>query len=167
MRSDKYKITDEIKAEVKSYLKKEKNVVVKERLLAINMYMNGMTQEEVSRSLDRNRTFTGHAIRGYLKNGIEGIKERRGGNLKSRLSDEQKEELKYIIENTYPIEAKGWDGKIILELIKERYKVIYKIDAIYWVLKQLGITYKKAKKIDPKKSEKKIEDWKNDIKKTQ
>jgi len=47
MRS-RYKITEEL-------LKEEKRVVVKERLTAVHMYINGMIQSEVAKALGRNR----------------------------------------------------------------------------------------------------------------
>ena len=39
-------------------------------------------------------------------------------------------------------------------------------ESVYHILRKLNISYKKAKKVDPKKSEQKIEEWKKDIKKT-
>ena len=75
-------------------------------------------------------------------------------------------ELKNIIINTYPIVYKGWDGKIIVDLIKTKYDVTYTRTGVYALMKSLGITHKIATKIDPKKSEVKIAKWKEDIKKT-
>jgi len=164
MRS-RYKITEEIKTEVKELLKEEKRVVVKERLTAVHMYINGMIQSEVAKALGRNRGFVGTAVKNYFRGGIEALKEQRGGDRRSELTIEQREELAYIINNSYPINAKGWDGKIIVDLIEHKYGVLYSRESVYHILKKLNISYKKAKKVDPKKSEKKIKEWKEDIKK--
>lgn len=164
MRS-RYRITEEIKTEVKEHLKKEKRVVVKERLVAINMYINGMKQEEVGEALGRNRGFVGRAVKNYFRGGIAALKEQRGGDRRSELSIEQREELAHIINNSYPINAKGWDGKIIVDLIEHRYGVSYHRESVYHILKKLNISYKKAKKVNPKRSEEKIQEWKEDIKK--
>ena len=164
MRS-RYKITQEIKTEVKEHLKKEKSIVVKERLTAVNMYINGMKQEEVGKALGRNRGFVGRAVKNYFTGGIEGLKEQRGGDRRSELTIEEREELSYIINNSYPINAKGWDGKIIVDLIEYKYGVHYHRESVYHILRKLNISYKKAKKVDPKKSEQKIQEWKKDIKK--
>ena len=164
MRS-RYKITEEIKIEVKEYLKREKNIVVKERLIAVNMYINGMKQEEVGKGLGHNRGFVGRAVKNYFTRGIKGLAERRGGDRRSELTVEQRDELAYIINNSYPINAKGWDGKLIVDLIEHRYDVHYHRESVYHILKKLNISYKKAKKVDPKKSEQKIQKWKEDIKK--
>ena len=161
----RYEISEEIKAEVKAYLKRERSVVVKERLTAIHMYINGMIQAEVAKALGRNRGFVVRAVKKYFEEGIDGLSEQRGGDRRSELTVEQREELAYIINNTYPINAKGWDGKIIVDLIEHRYGVSYHRESVYHILRKLNISYKKAKKVDPKKSEQKIEEWKKDIKK--
>jgi len=163
----RYEITEEIKDEVKKQLQKEKRVVERERLTAVHMYINGMIQSEVSKALGRNRGFVGRAVKNYFREGIKGLEEQRGGDRKSKLTEEEREEIGYIIKNSYPINAKGWDGKIIVDLIEYKYGVKYSRDSVYYMLKKLNISYKKAKKVDPKKSEQKIEEWKEDIKKNQ
>ena len=162
MRS-RYKITQEIKTRVRAELQEEKSVVVKERILAVHMYINGMRQSDVGKSLGRNRGFVGRAVKKYFTEGKEGLKEQRGGDRRSELSQEQKEEIGYIINHSYPINAKGWDGKIIVDLIECRYGLKVSRESVYYMLKQLNISYKKAKKVDPKKSEIKIREWKMDI----
>ena len=164
---NKYKITDEIKKIVKEELRKEKRVVVKERLTAINMYINGMTQKSVAKSLGRDRGFVWIALKNYFSKGLKGLEEQRGGDRRSQLSIDQRQELGYIINNSYPINAKGWDGNIIVELIEHKYGVKYSRESVYHILRKLNISYKKAKKVDPKKSEKKIKEWKEELKKTQ
>ena len=161
----RYKITEAIKEELKEQLRKERSLVVKERLTSVNMYIKGMKQEEVARLLGRHRGFVSRAVNNYFSLGIEGLKEQRGGDRRSELSIEEKEELGYIVRNTYPLNAKGWDGKIIVNLVEHKYKVKYSRNSIYRILKELNISYKKAKKVDPKKSEEKIKVWKEDIKK--
>jgi len=61
---------------------------------------------------------------------------------------------------------KGWDGKIIVDLIQSKYGVTYTRTGVYALMKSLGITHKIVTKTDPKKSEEKIATWKKEIKKT-
>jgi len=161
----RYKITQEIKTEVRKQLQEERRVVVKERLTAVHMYINGMTQLEVAKGLGRNRGFVGVAVKNYFTGGITALEEQRGGDRRSALTQEEREEIGYIVRNSYPVNAKGWDAKIIVDLVEYKYGVKYSRDSIYYMLKKLNISYKKAKKVDPKKSEKKIQEWKEDIKK--
>lgn len=164
MRS-RYKITEEIKEEVKKLLQKEKSVVVKERLMAVNMYINGMKQEDVAKSLGRARGFVVRALKNYFQTGIEGLQEQRGGDRRSQLNSQEKKEIGDIVKNSTPIHAKGWDGKLVAHLIQDKYGVKCSRESAYRILHEQNISFKKAKKVNPKKSEEKIEEWKEDIKK--
>lgn len=164
----KNKISEELKLVIKKELREEKRVVVKERLTAVNMYVQSkMSQENVAKALGRNRCFVGKALKNYFAEGLKGLEEQRGGDRRSELTIEEREELGNIIKNSHPINAKGWDGKIIVDLINSKYGVLYSRESVYHILRKLNISYKKAKKVDPKKSEKKIREWKEALKKTQ
>lgn len=162
----KLKITDKLKEDISLLLKQERNAIVKERLTYISMYANGITKRDIAKMVGRTKETVGTWINKYFESGIEAIQDNRGGDHKSFLTDENKNELKYIIVNTYPLVYKGWDGWIIVDLIKSKYDVTYTRGGVYKLMKSLGLTHKIATKIDPKKSEKKIATWKDDIKKT-
>jgi transposase len=162
----KSKITDKSTKEISLLLKQEKNATVKERLTYISMYANGITKRDIAKMVGRTKETVGTWINRYFKGGIEAIQDNRGGDHKSFLTNANKQELKNIIINTYPIVFKGWDGKIIVDLIQARYGVTYTRAGVYALMKSLNITHKIATKIDPKKSEAKIATWKEDIKKT-
>jgi len=162
----KLKITDELKEDVSLLLKQERNAAVKERLIYVSMYANGITKRDIAKMVGRTKETVGTWINKYFEGGIESIQDNRGGDHKSFLTNENKEELKDIITNTYPIVFKGWDGKILVDLIQSKYGVTYTRAGVYALLKSLGITQKIATKVDPKKSEFKIATWKEEIKKT-
>jgi transposase len=160
-----YNIKDNLKEEIKLLLKQEQNLVVKERLIAVSLFANGMLKRDIANTIGKGTDTIGRWITAYFKGGIDALQDNRGGDHKSFLSSKDKEELKYIIINTYPVVFKGWDGKIIVDLIQSKYRVTYTRAGVYALLKSLGITHKIATKIDPKKSEAKIATWKEDIKK--
>jgi len=162
----KSKITDKSKEEIALLLKQERNPIVKERLTYVSMYANGITKRDIAKMVGRTKETVGTWINRYFKDGIEAIQDNRGGDHKSFLTNENKEELKSIITNTYPIVFKGWDGKIIVDLILSKYGITYTRAGVYALMKSLDITHKIATKTDPKKSEEKIAAWKEDIKKT-
>ncbi len=162
----KLKITDKFKEDISLLLKQERNAAVKERLTYVSMYSNGITKRDIAKMVGRTKETVGTWINKYFEGGIKSIQDNRGGDNKSFLTDENKEELRNIIKNTYPIVFKGWDGKILVDLIEAKYGVTYTRAGVYALLKSLGITHKIATKIDPKKSELKIATWKEELKKT-
>ncbi len=161
-----YKIEDNLKQEIKLLLKQERNLVVKERLIAVSLFANGMLKRDIANTIGKGTDTIGRWITSYFDDGIDALQDNRGGDHKSFLTIKDKEELKYIIINTYPTVFKGWDGKIIVDLIQSKYGVTYTRAGVYALMKSLNITHKIATKTDPKKSEIKITTWKEEIKKT-
>lgn len=164
--SIKSKITQKVKDEIFLLLKQERNHVVKERLTFVSMYANGICKRDISKIVGRTKETVGKWVNAYFEDGIEALRDNRGGDRKSYLTNENKQELKDIIINTYPIIYKGWNGWLIVDLIQSKYGVTYTRNGVYALMQSLGITHKIATKIDPKKSEEKIATWKEEIKKT-
>ena len=160
-----YNISANAKEDVSTAMRKEKNAVVKERLLAVSMFLDGVPKKDIKNLMHRSANFVGTWISAYFNEGIDALADKRGGNHRSYLDEVQMQELKRIITNTQPVYAKGWDGDIISDLIQHHFKVKYSRNGVYYVLKRLNLTHKIATKIDPKKSEFKIATWKEDIKK--
>lgn len=161
-----YNIPKNAKEEVLQLMKKEKNAIIKERLLAVSMFLDGVLKGEINKILHRGANFAGIWITAYFNGGVEALADKRGGDHRSYLNKEQTEELKRIIAQTQPVYAKGWDGNIIADLIAHHFKVKYiSRNCIYPLLKRLNMTHKIATKVDPKKSELKIAKWKEEGKK--
>ena len=162
----KSKFSQEVKNEIFLLLKQERNLVVKERLTFVSMFTNGICKRDISNIVGRTKETVGKWVNAYFEGGIDALQDNRGGDHASYLTEANKQELKDIITKTYPIVYKGWDGKIIIDLIKTKYGVIYTRNGVYALMKSLGLTHKVASKIDPKKSEEKIATWKVELKKT-
>lgn len=160
-----YDIPDNAKEVVHAAMRKEKNTVVKERLLAVSMFLDGVPKGKIKKLIHRGANFVGTWISAYFDGGIEALSDNRGGNHSSYLNQEQMQELKRIITTSHPVYAKGWDGHIIADLIEYHFNVKYPRNSVYGVLKRLNLTHKIATKTDPKKSEVKIETWKEEEKK--
>jgi transposase len=82
---------------------------------------------------------------------------------KSKLTDEQKEQLKKIVVDG-PIKAgysRGtWTAKMIQEIIYKKFKVTYNSRYVTELLKKLGFSYTKGKFISAKAEPEEIEKWK-------
>ena len=64
------------------------------------------------------------------------------------LSKEQKAEMKLMLleqkPRTYGIDRQIWTGKIIKEVIQQRWQVELKDSRIYDILKEMGLSHQKA-----------------------
>ena len=109
-------------------------------------------------------------VRRFEEEGVEGLKNKPKSGKSSRLNEEQKKELKYVIENKKPYEydynTSTWNGPILIDYIKNIYHIEYKKAHIYNILKALGFTYQKARAKYPEADEHKREEFKNTYKKT-
>ncbi len=160
-----YEIPENAKKDVAQAMRKEKNVVVKERLLAVSMFLDGVPKGTIKELMHRGGAYVGVWITAYFDRGVSALADNRGGDHKSFLTQQQMQLLKHMITTSNPIYAKGWDGHSIVDLIKYHFKVKYSRNGVYQLLKRLNITHKIATKIDPKKSEAKIATWKEEVKK--
>jgi putative transposase len=92
---------------------------------------------------------TGYAwLDEWNEKGLEGLKPSYGGGRPSELSEEQKEELKAILE-----ERNDWTTKEVRELIKEKFGVEYSIRHVSRILRSLGAKYTKPYQYDYRKPE--------------
>jgi transposase len=160
-----YNIPENAKENVLQAMRKEKNAVVKERLLAVSMFLDGIPKGEIKKLMHRGRAYVGIWITAYFNGGVDALADNRGGDHKSLLTQEQMQLLKQIITTSYPVYAKGWDGHSVVDLIEYHFGIKYSRNGVYQVLKRLNLTHKIATKTDPKKSELKIATWKEEIKK--
>ena len=160
-----YNIPENAKEEVLQAMRNEKNAVVKERLLAVSMFLDGVPKGTIKELMHRGQAYVGRWITAYFTGGVSALADNRGGDHKSNLTVHQMQELKRIITSSYPVYAKGWDGHIVVDLIEYHFNVKYSRNGVYGVLKRLNLTHKIATKIDPKKSEITIATWKEEVKK--
>lgn len=160
-----YNIPENAREDINVAMHKEKNAVVKERLLAVSMFLDGVKKGDIKKLMHRSANFVGTWISAYFNEGIEALADNRGGDHRSHLNVQQMQKLKRIITSSYPVYAKGWDGHIVVDLIEYHFDVKYSRNGVYGVLKRLNLTHKIATKTDPKKSEAKIATWKEEVKK--
>ncbi|MBL1244175.1 MAG: hypothetical protein COA39_007285 [Sulfurimonas sp.] len=120
-----YNIPANAKEEVLQVMQKERNIVVKERLLAVSMFLDGVPKGDIKKLMHRSANFGGTWISAYFDGGIGALADNRGGDHKSFLTQEQMQLLKQIITTSCPVYAKGWDGHSIVNLIEYHFGVKY------------------------------------------
>lgn len=78
-----YNISVNAKEDVSIAMRKEKNAVVKERLLAVSMFLDGIPKKDIKKLMHRSANFVGTWISAYFNEGIESLADKRGGNHRS------------------------------------------------------------------------------------
>jgi transposase len=98
----------------------------------------------------------------YLETGLEGLVEPIKHQVTERLKPEQQQDIKGMVLNDRPtkygIDREIWTGKIIAEVIKQRWGVDLKTSRIYEILDNLNLSHQKAHRdydnADPAKQKK-------------
>ena len=124
------------------------NSRIRKRLEAVKYLYEGMTRKEVMIEVRCARQTLITWIDMYCAGGLEGLTQATVSNKPERLSGERKVELKrMLLENRptdYGIDRQIWTGKIIAEVIKQRWDVDLQDSRIYAILKELGLSHQKA-----------------------
>jgi transposase len=131
----------------KTYYKYQKEYQ-RQRLLAIKYLYEGKTRSEVSELLNCTYKTLSNWIDKFLQGGLDELVKPITHQVKSRLSEEQKQELKRMLleekPTDYGIDKQIWTGEVMSVVIKSRWDVELKTTRIYEILKELNLTYQKA-----------------------
>lgn len=153
--------------ELQNRRKNEEDPRVRDRILAIIMIERGMKKEDIADLLSITDVTLWRWTNRYNKNGVEGLvdKDRSGRN--SKLSTEEKKDLKKTLcknpkEVGYDKEA--WSTKLVLYHIKKEYGVEYHTRYIQDFLRNLGFELKKPRPKHYKSSEKERKEYFKEVK---
>ena len=131
----------------KLYYKYQKDYVRK-RLLAIKYLYEGKNRTEVSAIISCSYKTLSTWIEKFLYGGLDELVKEIAHQVPSRLSSEQRLELKRMLLEQKPIDygidRNIWTGKIISSVIESRWEIQLKTTRIYEILDELKISYKKA-----------------------
>jgi len=102
--------------------------------------------------------------------GVEGLKDKKGRGRKSRLSEEQKQQLRTLLSERQPLDysynSATWTGPLLIDWIAKQWGISYKKTQIYTVIKSLGFTYQKSRGVYPEADKEKQKEFKEQLKKT-
>lgn len=83
----------------------------------------------------------------FEKEGIEGLKDRKGRGRRSALSDGQLERVKELVLKEAPpkygFQSEKWTGPLLAQWIKKEYGLEYQKAQIYNLLEKVGIAFEK------------------------
>ena len=121
---------------------------IRTRLEAIKWLHDGKTRQEVMARLGCARQSLITWIDLYYQKGLIGLVTPTKSKRVQRLSDREKEEIKKMLleqkPTDYSIDRQIWTGKIIIEVIYNRWGIEIKDSRIYDILKEMGLSHQKA-----------------------
>ncbi|WP_170132733.1 helix-turn-helix domain-containing protein [Pedobacter cryoconitis] len=83
----------------------------------------------------------------FEKEGIEGLKDKKGRGRRSALSDEQLARIKVLVLKEAPrdhgFQTERWTGPLLAQWIKKEYGLEYQKAQIYNLLEKVGIAFEK------------------------
>jgi len=127
---------------------KHQQEYLRKRLLAIKYLWSGKTKVEVSNLLGCTDKTLATWIDKFLEGGLEMLTSPITHQVKQRLNPEQKQELLQIVlserPTDYGIDRNIWTGKIIAQVISQKWSVFLKDSRIYEILEELNLSYQKA-----------------------
>jgi len=118
--------------------KKEKDVKVLNRLHFMNYLYDGCSVPEASEKLGITKQ-TGYIwLERWNKDGYEGLTPRFAGGRPSKLTNQEKNQLKEILK-----ERDDWTTKEVRNLIKDKFNVEYSLKQVIIILRNMGLKFGK------------------------
>ena len=121
---------------------------IRQRLSAIRHLSEGKSRTEVTKLLGYTDLTLARWVKTNLEIGLEGIVQPIKHQVKSRVDQEKRQELKRMIleekPTKYGIDREIWTEKIMAAVIKQRWKVGLKTSRISEILADLNISHQKA-----------------------
>jgi len=148
--------------------KKEKNSKLKERYHALFLMHEFINCTTVAELIKKSRRTIQTWVKIFNESGLEAIAPNSPPGRPSRLSQDQKEELKLDIM-THPrelnYEFSNWEGKSVAEHIHIKFDVVLTVRAAQKLLHALGFSLQRPKYKFPKADPEKQEEFVNSFKK--
>jgi len=147
--------------------KKERNPKLKERYQALYLMIELENSTKVAELLKKSRTTIQTWVKIFNKGGLEAIVPNTPPGRPSKLSKDQKDELKLDVmahPRELGYEFSNWEGKSVSEHIRIKFGVLLKVRQCQYLLHELGFTLQRPKykfpKADPEKQEEFIREFK-------
>lgn len=130
---------ERLRAELSASPEKRKAI----RILGLIKLAEGKLNIETARFLECNRMSISRWAERINREGLAGLDEKPGRGSKSRLSEQQKAELKKDLTHSpkeFGFSTSLWSGKVLIAHIKNKYHLEYHQAMIYILFKELGFT---------------------------
>lgn len=127
------------------------NASLKLRYLAVQKFHEGHSRTSIAKTLNASRRLVNEWITNYLSGGFDALALKLATGQPSRLSNEQKIQLKeYVIAHAVKVQGGRLMGKNIQKYIQETFDVSYCVRNIYRLMKELDIVWITSRSKHPK-----------------
>lgn len=134
------------------------------RLLMLYQFSLGLDYEEVARNNNTTPYTASKIRRNYWRDGLPSLYDKPRTGRKSKLAPEHYETFKHLIVQAQQEKQGGrLTGEQIVKLAKEHFNVDYHPDAIYVVLRRLGMSWITGRSQHPKADPEKQADFKKTL----
>ena len=132
------------RARFEQLYRKESDADIKERmLLVLNVVYDKHIPAQAARDLHRSRTWASDWLKRYMKEGIEGLRDRS----KSGRPPELSREIVYKIKSQLSSSKQGWTTKQVNDIIIRESGVHYHQIYIYTLLRRWGFKQKVPRRV--------------------
>ena len=156
--------------EIKALIKRDERYTIGMRLYAVYQVSLGQPSRKLEELYQTSFKQITNWVHRFEQEGIDGLRDKPGRGRKPLLSAEQSGELLHLLLHESPADhgynTETWTGPILIDWIRKSYGIGYKKAQIYNIIKQLGLSYQKAKGFYPEADEKAQEGFKDSLKKT-
>ena len=156
--------------EIKALIKRDERYTIGVRLFAVYQVSLGQPSRKLEELYQTSFKQITNWVHRFEQEGIDGLRDKPGRGRKRLLSTEQTGELLHLLLDESPTDhgynTETWTDPILIDWIRKSYGIEYKKAQIYNIIKQLGLSYQKAKGFYPEADEKAREEFKDSLKKT-
>ena len=152
------KNADQVKSDLKQFFTVNEDARFVRRLDVIALICNQHSINYVAALFGINPTTIQRWIHRLNESGIESLKDKPGRGRRSRLSENDRRQLKTEIESTpaaFGYQQSRWDGKLLSHHLRVHYGIRLKVRQCQNLFKQLGFSLQRPRKMptgaDPEK----------------
>lgn len=135
------------------------------RLRAWELKQQGRTQREIARALGVTEGAVSQWMKRARKNGVEGLRKRTSPGAASRLSEQQRAQLKEVLAQGAP--AHGFRGEVwtcerVADVIRKEFGVVYHPAHVSRLVRALGLSLQKPARRANQRDDEAVRRWKEE-----
>ena len=135
--------------EIKKLLNTNEAYTVGIRLYMVYLVALGYSSRRLSEIYNISFKQITNWVHRFEKEGVEGLKDKKGRGRRSNLSNEQLERIKSLVINEKPSDYGyqniKWTGPLLAQWIDKEYGLVYQKAQVYNLLEKLGVVFEKKK----------------------